>query len=118
ISYRSSVKAELRALEFEIEQFRKQNMPQEDPEIYSLIIQIYRRLRNTHFNVEEISNNLRYVKNFQGPPDPRQIGQEIPASAKEAIKISPSLLQFRTSNDYSLSRLGKQLKSGLKSAIV
>ncbi len=118
ISYRSSVKAELRALEFEIEQFRKQNMQQEDPEIYSLVIQIYRRLRNTHFNVEEISNNLRYVKNFQGPPDPRQIGHEIPASAKEAIKISPSLLQFRTSNDYSPSRLVKQLKAGLKSAIV
>lgn len=118
ISYRSSVKAELRALEFEIEQFRKQNMPQEDPEVYGLIIQIYRRLRNTHFNVEEISNNLRYVKNFQGPPDPKQIGQEIPASAKEAIKISPSLLQFRSSNDYSLSRLVNQLKVGLKSAIV
>ncbi|CAM5210192.1 FUSC family protein [Oligella ureolytica] len=49
ISYRSSVKAELRALEFEIEQFRKQNMPQGDPEVYGLIIQIYRRLRNTHF---------------------------------------------------------------------
>ena len=118
LSYRSSVKAELRALEFEIEQFRQQNMPQEDPEIYGLIIQIYRRLRNTYFNVEEISNNLRYVKNFQGPPDPKQIGQEVPASANEAIKISPSLLQFRSSNDYSLSRLINQLRAGLKSAIV
>lgn len=118
LSYRSSVKAELRALEFEIEQFRKQNLQQEDPEIYSLIIQIYRRLRNTHFNVEEISNNLRYVKNFQGPPSPKQLGQEVPANAKEAVAISPSLLQFRSTNDYSLSRLINQLKIGVKSAIV
>ena len=118
LSYRSSVKAELRALEFEIEQFRKQNLQQEDPEIYGLIIQIYRRLRNTHFNVEEISNNLRYVKNFQGPPDPRQLGQEIPASAKEALTISPSLLQFRSTNDYSPSRIFNQLKLGIKSSIV
>ena len=118
LSYRSSVKAELRALEFEIEQFRKQNLQQEDPEIYSLIIQIYRRLRNTHFNVEEISNNLRYVKNFQGPPSPKQLGQEVPTNAKEAVAISPSLLQFRSTNDYSLSRLINQLKIGVKSAIV
>ncbi|MDO5667163.1 MAG: FUSC family membrane protein [Alcaligenaceae bacterium] len=118
LSYRSSVKAELRALEFEIEQFRAHNLPQEEPEIYSLVIQIYRRLRNTHFNVEEISNNLRYVKNFQGPPDPRQSGHECVASAKEAVTISPSLLQFRSTNDYSFSRLLNQLKMGLKSAIV
>lgn len=118
LSYRSSVKAELRALEFEIEQFRDQNLPQEDPEIYGLVIQIYRRLRNTHFNVEEISNNLRYVKNFQGPPDPRQSGLQRTASAKEAITISPSLLQFRSTNDYSLSRLVNQLKDGLRSPIV
>lgn len=118
LSYRSSVKAELRALEFEIEQFRAQNLAQEDPEIYSLVIQIYRRLRNTHFNVEEISNNLRYVKNFQGPPDPRQSGHQRTASAKEAVKISPSLLQFRSTNDYSFSRLLNQLKAGLGSPIV
>jgi uncharacterized membrane protein YccC len=118
LSYRSSVKAELRALEFEIEQFREQNLQQEDPEIYSLVIQIYRRLRNTHFNVEEISNNLRYVKNFQGPPDPRLSEQDQAANCPEPVDINPSLLQFRTSDDYSFSRLRNLFKAGLKSSVI
>lgn len=118
LSYRNSVKAELRALEFEIEEFREQCLSKEDPELYGLIIQIYRRLRNTHFNVEEISNNLRYVKNFQGPPDPRQVEQETSPDDKKATTISPSLLQFRSGTDYSPSRLAKHIKLGLKSTIV
>lgn len=117
LSYRSSVKAELRALEFEIQQFREEGLPQSDPEMYGLIIQIYRRLRNTYFNVEEISNNLRYVKDFQGPPSPHESAQPS-LSPKEALTISPSLLQFRSNTDYSLSRLFNQLKLGLKSPIV
>ena len=44
---RSSVKAELRALEFEIQQMQAEGFAQREPELYSLCIEILRRLRNS-----------------------------------------------------------------------
>lgn len=41
-----SVKAELRAIEYELEKYRRAGLPAEKPEVYALLVQILRRLRN------------------------------------------------------------------------
>ncbi|MDN5844006.1 MAG: FUSC family protein [Alcaligenaceae bacterium] len=43
---RNSVKAELRAMEFELENFRRDGLADTQPEVYALLVQILRRLRN------------------------------------------------------------------------
>ena len=45
-SMRSSVRAELRAIEYELEQYRNRGLAREEPEVYALLVQILRRLRN------------------------------------------------------------------------
>jgi uncharacterized membrane protein YccC len=46
IQYRSSTKAELRAIEYEIEQLKQQGLNEREPETLALIIQVLRRMRN------------------------------------------------------------------------
>src|SRR5690606_37495070 len=46
VQYRSSTKAELRAIEYEIEQFKRDGMGEREPEMLALIVQVLRRLRN------------------------------------------------------------------------
>ncbi|MEO6959775.1 MAG: FUSC family membrane protein [Burkholderiaceae bacterium] len=43
---RSSVKAELHAIEYELERYKKCGFNQEQPEVYALLVQVLRRLRN------------------------------------------------------------------------
>jgi uncharacterized membrane protein YccC len=57
VKERNSVKAELRAIEFELEMFRKQGLQDSEPEIYALLIQILRRLRNVSRLVERIADH-------------------------------------------------------------
>lgn len=56
---RSSVKAEIRALEYEIDQMRRANLQQTDPDLYALCVQILRRLRNTANIVDRMYSHLR-----------------------------------------------------------
>ena len=56
---RSSVKAEIRALEYEVDQMRRANMQQTDPDLYALCVQILRRLRNTANIVDRMYSHLR-----------------------------------------------------------
>lgn len=56
---RASVKAEIRAMEYELEQYRNKGMPSTDPETYALLVQILRRLRNVNRIVEHMANNTR-----------------------------------------------------------
>lgn len=57
VKERNSVKAELRAIEFELETFRQQGLQDSDPEIYALLIQIFRRLRNAVRLVDRIADH-------------------------------------------------------------
>src|SRR5690606_21533873 len=43
---RNSVKAELRAIEYELEKYRQAGLVENEPEVYALLIQVLRRLRN------------------------------------------------------------------------
>jgi len=54
---RNSVRAELRALEFELQQLRESGMPQSDPELYALLVQVQRRLRNMTNQVDRMADH-------------------------------------------------------------
>ncbi|HET8597352.1 MAG TPA: FUSC family membrane protein [Castellaniella sp.] len=54
---RNSVKAELRALEFELQQLRENGMPAAQPELYALLVQVLRRLRNMARQVERMADH-------------------------------------------------------------
>jgi len=54
VSRRNSVKAELRAIEFEIEQMKQSGFQQEEPDVYAICVQVLRRLRNTNRIIEHM----------------------------------------------------------------
>lgn len=54
---RSTTKAELRAIEFELEHYRRNGLLQTDPEIYALLVQILRRLRNISRAVDRMAEH-------------------------------------------------------------
>ena len=76
---RSSVKAELRALEFEIQQMQTEGLAQRDPELYSLCIEILRRLRNSAKIIDRMILATR---------------RDSHAQLLDAVKIDRSLTQF------------------------
>ncbi|MFA4914469.1 MAG: FUSC family membrane protein [Burkholderiaceae bacterium] len=47
VTHRSSTKAELRAIEYEIEQLRRAGFGEREPEVLALVIQVLRRLRTS-----------------------------------------------------------------------
>ena len=55
----NSTKAELRALEFEIEQFRAQGFETKEPDAFLLCVQILRRLRNSARVIERMAEHTR-----------------------------------------------------------
>ncbi len=58
IRHRSSVKAEMRALEYEVDQMRRAGLQQSDPDLYALCVQILRRLRNTANIIDRMYSHL------------------------------------------------------------
>lgn len=54
---RNSVKAELRAMEYELENFRRAGLNDKEPEIYALLVQILRRLRNITRLVDRMASH-------------------------------------------------------------
>ncbi|MCC2595043.1 FUSC family protein [Pusillimonas sp. MFBS29] len=54
---RNSVKAELRAFEFELETYRRDGIIDRDPEIYALLVQVLRRLRNATRLVDRMATH-------------------------------------------------------------
>lgn len=56
---RNSTKAELRAIEYELEQYRKNGLAQNEPEVYALLVQILRRLRNCAHIVARMADHTR-----------------------------------------------------------
>ncbi|MYN13595.1 FUSC family protein [Pusillimonas sp. TS35] len=56
---RSSVKAEMRAIEYELENYKRDGMAENSPEIYALLVQILRRLRNASRLVDRMAEHMR-----------------------------------------------------------
>ena len=63
LTRRNSVKAELRALEFEIETMRRDGYAKQEPEAYALCVQILRRLRNINRVIERMVEQTHFPKN-------------------------------------------------------
>jgi len=82
---RSSVKAELRALEFEIQQMQNEGLALREPELYALCIEILRRLRNSAKVIDRMIVTTRR-------------GRDAPLL--DAVKIDRSLTQFLSRQQY------------------
>lgn len=97
VDYRNSVKAELRAIEFEIEQLRKNGLQKEDPETYSLAVQILRRMRNANRFINRIADNLRENSHLE---------------PLNTLRRDHSLIQFQTSQEIRLDKFRRNLNMG------
>lgn len=94
-SRRSSVKAELRALEFEIEHMHKNNLAHNEPELYSLCIEILRRLRSTAKIIDRMI---------------LATAREKDAKPLEVVKIHRSLTQFLSRQQFPPRLLTSNLR--------
>lgn len=93
---RNSVKAELRALEFELQLLREQGLPQDRPEIYALLVQVLRRLRNMTRQVN------RMVSHSVNP---------LPPDATDLSQANRTLNRFLTRQKWRLGLLSNNLHS-------
>lgn len=57
---RNSVKAEIRAIEFELEKMKKSGFAETEPEAYTVCVQVFRRLRNVNRLVERMLDQTRF----------------------------------------------------------
>ncbi|RTZ42390.1 FUSC family protein [Candidimonas sp. SYP-B2681] len=58
VKERNSVKAELRAIEFELDQYRQGGLVEREPEVYALLVQVLRRLRNATRLVDRMADHI------------------------------------------------------------
>ena len=93
--HRASVKAELRAIEYEIEQLRQQDYARREPEVYTLLIQIQRRLRNVSRIIE------RLYEHTLCRPDARPAGE---------LRLDKSLTRFLSRQEFRLGMLTSNLR--------
>ncbi|OZI19852.1 hypothetical protein CAL26_20015 [Bordetella genomosp. 9] len=92
---RTSIKAELRAIEYEIDQLKQQGLAEREPEIYALVIQIQRRLRNASRIVERLADHTL------GGPD---------AKPTSALRIDKSLTRFMTRQEFRFGMITSNLR--------
>ena len=62
---RNSVKAELRAFEFELETYRSNGMVEREPEVYALLVQVLRRLRNATRLVQRMAQHTSHNSDIE-----------------------------------------------------
>jgi uncharacterized membrane protein YccC len=94
-THRSSVKAELRALEFELETLKLNGFSQAEPDAYSLCVQILKRLRN---NAALIDRMYAYTKRSK---------EMLPL---QAVNINNSLSEFLSRQSFNPGQLGSNLR--------
>ena len=87
---RNSVKAELRALEYDIEVMKRQGFASENPEVYSLCVQILRRLRNVNRCVERMLQQTS-MPSDAAPLNPAQLDTSL-SDFLSRQSFSPKLL--------------------------
>lgn len=95
VQYRSSPKAELRAIEYEIEQFKQQGMSEREPETLALIVQVLRRLRNASRIVNKLADHT----------DAR-----IDAQPTDELHIDKSLTQFMSRQELRIGMITSNLR--------
>lgn len=93
--YRSSAKAELRAIEYEIEQLKQQGLGEREPEILALLIQSLRRLRNAARIVDRLADHT------QDRPD------AVPTST---LRIDKSLTRFMSRQEVRVGMITSNLR--------
>lgn len=93
--YRSSAKAELRAIEYEIEQLKQQGLGEREPEILALLIQALRRLRNAARIVDRLADHT------QDRPD------AVPTST---LRIDKSLTRFMSRQEVRVGMITSNLR--------
>lgn len=93
--YRSSAKAELRAIEYEIEQLRQQEIGRRDPEVIALMVQVLRRLRNASRIVDRLAAHTR-----------KQPG----AQPNRELRLDKSLTRFMSRQELRLGMLTSNLR--------
>lgn len=93
--YRSSAKAELRAIEYEIEQLRQTERGRAEPEITALMVQVLRRLRNAARIVD------RMAEHTQMRPDARPTSE---------LRIDKSLTRFMSRQELRPGMLTSNLR--------
>lgn len=59
---RSSVKAEIRAIEYELEKYKRKGLADKEPETYALLVQVLRRLRNVARIVNRMINHTHSTR--------------------------------------------------------
>lgn len=89
---RNSAKAELRAIEFELQQLREQGLPADKPELYALLVQVLRRLRNMANRVESMAAHA-----------------ENPAFSSDIQDTNKTLNRFLTRQKWRLGMLVRNL---------
>lgn len=89
LTYRNSVKAELRAMEFEILQQKQQDLNQTHPDLYLLLVRILRRLRNAARIVDKMAEHLR------NQHLPQELIEDGYAERSEAKKFSSSPIRIK-----------------------
>ncbi len=57
VKARNSVKAEIRAIEYEMEKYREAGLVEKEPEVYALLIQVLRRIRNATRLVDRMAEH-------------------------------------------------------------
>lgn len=95
VQYRSSAKAELRAIEYEIEQLKQQGFGEREPEMLALIIQVLRRLRNSTRIVDRLADHTA------ASPD---------AKPTDVLRISKSLTRFISRQEFRFGLLTSNLR--------
>src|SRR5690554_4185222 len=91
---RFSVKAELRAIEYELEKYKRAGLAKDDPEVYALLVQILRRLRNGTRIITRMSGHAR--------PD-----TDVPLVDE---RLDKSFARFLSRQDFRLSLLTSNLR--------
>ncbi|ALM86606.1 FUSC family protein [Bordetella sp. N] len=92
---RTSIKAELRAMEYEIDLLKQQGLSEREPETLAVLIQIQRRLRNASRIVDRLADHT------QASPD---------ATPTSALRIDKSLTRFMTRQEFRVGMLTSNLR--------
>jgi uncharacterized membrane protein YccC len=92
---RNSVKAELRALEFEIDQMERNGYARQEPDVYHLCIEILRRLRHSANTVQRMINLTDMSKNTE---------------AIQPTVLDQSLSQFLSREKYRVGMITSNLR--------
>ncbi|MAK56817.1 MAG: hypothetical protein CML17_13410 [Pusillimonas sp.] len=94
VTERSSVKAEIRAIEYELELYRQNGFAQGNAEVYTLLVQVLRRLRNAARIVERMTEHT-YARR---------------ASSLVDSRLDKTLGRFLTHNELRLGMITSNLR--------